>query len=318
MQVAGDFEGEPGLAGAARTDDVDQPVGWPADRPAPARSAARPTNDVGDAGQVVRAGRERARAREPAVRGRARRAGTAARGRRSRAAGAGRGRASTRRRRVRPAARMVASEHSTWPPWAAAAIRAARCTSGLAYSPADGLGVAGVQAHPYRRPRLRVSASRVRPARAAPRRRRATASAASANATKIESPSVNSGTPPCSDERVARNNRRCSSSTGRYPAPSIRARRVEPSMSVNRNVTNPLGRLRRNTETSAPLEVTLMLPQRQLTATSEETGSSGRLNDDLRAATWSRDAIFGRGCAGSVPAWMGDSRRSVRPRPPAD
>ncbi len=70
--------------------------------------------------------------------GRARRAGRAARGRRSRAAGAGRGRAARRRPRARRLRAAVAAEQSTWPPCAAAATRAARCTSGLAYSPASG------------------------------------------------------------------------------------------------------------------------------------------------------------------------------------
>jgi len=92
-------------------------------------------------------------------------------------------------------AKAVASEQSTWPPCAAAATRAARCTSALAYSPATGV------AQPVCSPiRTRGVASRLGHAYAASARwaatHAATAPDASPNATKNESPSVKSSTPP--------------------------------------------------------------------------------------------------------------------------
>ena len=129
-----------------------------------------------------------------------------------------------------PAWRAVDAEHSTWPPCAAAAIRAARCTSGVAYSPPRGW------ATPVCRPiRTRGRASGTDQACAASARcasaHAASALRASGNATNSESPSLNKGVPP-QEDNARRSSRRCSVSMPRYPGPSIRANRVEPSLAV--------------------------------------------------------------------------------------
>jgi hypothetical protein len=68
-----------------------------------------------------------------------------------------------------------------------------------------------------------------------------TASRALPKATKNESPCVSISRPPCA-ATAARSRRWCSASTSGYPSRSCLRSRVEPSMSVNRKVTAPLGR----------------------------------------------------------------------------
>ena len=68
------------------------------------------------------------------------------------------------------------------------------------------------------------------------------AAAASANTAKNPSPSTWSSWPPCAAS-AARISSRCRDRTGAQPeAPRAWTRRVEPSTSVNRNVTSPVGR----------------------------------------------------------------------------
>ena len=100
--------------------------------------------------------------------------------------------------------------------------------------------LAGVQPHPH----AHVLALRPLSSRSA----RCAATAAStaerarANEKKNASPCVSISVPSCSP-KVSRMIRRCAETTSPYASPSSCSSRVEPSMSVNTNVTVPLGRL---------------------------------------------------------------------------
>src|SRR5262245_6691510 len=111
-------------------------------------------------------------------------------------------------------------------------MRAARCTSSPTYpsSVTSGSPVCNPM-----RTRIGPSASASRAASAA-----ASASEAFANATKNESPSVPTSTPPWRVNSL-RMVRRCSARRSAYSSPSSPTSRVEPSMSVNRSVTVPCG-----------------------------------------------------------------------------
>ena len=93
----------------------------------------------------------------------------------------------------------------------------------------------GVHAHPHADGRRAPPA----PPRPQPARRRR-----AANATKNASPCVSTSTPPCRPN-ASRTTRRCSPSASAYRSHRARASsRVDPSMSVKRNVTVPRGRAR--------------------------------------------------------------------------
>ena len=88
--------------------------------------------------------------------------------------------------------------------------------------------------------------TRMRPGISASRAAAAAASAPCAvgKATKNASPCVSTSTPPC-PPKASRRMRRCPASVAAYPSgPSSCSRRVDPSTSVNRNVTVPEGRSR--------------------------------------------------------------------------
>ena len=133
----------------------------------------------------------------------------------------------------------VVSLSSTWPPWATAAMRAVR----LMATPMTSLPVDSIS--PVCRPiRTRIgaacgqgSAASARCASAAADR----ASIARRKMTKNESPSVPCSCPPYA-RFAARTMARWRSRRSRYgPVPSSSSMRVEPSMSLNRQVTVPVG-----------------------------------------------------------------------------
>ena len=129
----------------------------------------------------------------------------------------------------------VVCDSSTWPPWPTAAMRAPLCTSRPTYPSSVSRG--SPVCSPIRT-RIGPSASARWPSDAA-----ATASDARAKATKNASPCVSTSTPSCS-ANAARSRRRCSCSASPYSSPSSCSSRVEPSTSVNNNVTTPVGRSR--------------------------------------------------------------------------
>ena len=123
---------------------------------------------------------------------------------------------------------------STCPPLPAAAIRAARCRSAPTYPSSVTSGV------PVCNPiRTRIGSSSNRSVITVAA---STASGARANARRNASPCVSTSTPP-SDTHASRTIRRWSSSATAYlSGPSSSSSRVDPSTSVNRNVTVPEGR----------------------------------------------------------------------------
>ena len=135
----------------------------------------------------------------------------------------------------------VASESSTWPPWPAAPTRAARWTSWPTYAPS-----ASSSPSPVWRPiRTRIAPPSGHGSACSARCMSATAAvaaAASAKTAKNPSPSTWFSIPPWATS-ASRTIVRWRASNGRHAAvPSVDTSRVEPSMSVNRNVTSPVGR----------------------------------------------------------------------------
>jgi hypothetical protein len=134
----------------------------------------------------------------------------------------------------------VAVETSTCPPCPAVATRAARCTSAPTYPSSLSSGV------PVWMPIRTESSSFCCASRAA-----SSAPGAVGNATKKASPCVSTSTPPWRS-KASRMTRRCSARCLPYSsAPSSCNSRVEPSMSVKRKVTVPVGRSVRMTRSSA-------------------------------------------------------------------
>ena len=128
----------------------------------------------------------------------------------------------------------VVGETRICPPCPSAAMRAARCTSRPTYPSV--VTVATPVCSPFR--------TRIGPVARAPAAASAAVAAPSAvgKATKNASPCVSTSTPPAL-ATASRSSRRCSSSAAAYSSgPSSCSSRVEPSTSVKRKVTVPLGR----------------------------------------------------------------------------
>ncbi len=132
------------------------------------------------------------------------------------------------------ASSFVRSDSSTCPPCPAAPMRAAVCTSMPTYPPSASIG------SPVCTP-IRTRTGPLASASCA-ETVALKASDARGNATNSASPWLSTSTPPCAP-KTSRRTRRCSSSASTYASPSSKRRRVDPSMSVNTNVTVPLGRL---------------------------------------------------------------------------
>ena len=135
----------------------------------------------------------------------------------------------------------VASDSSTWPPDPAAATRAARWTSWPTYAPSASSSPSPVWIPIRTRiaaPSGHGSATSERWAAATAR----TAPAGSRKTAKNESPSVPISR-PASAASAARTSSRWRARIGRHAAVPRRSTSfVEPSMSVNRKVTSPVGR----------------------------------------------------------------------------
>ena len=192
---------EPRLAGAARPGQREEP--WSETQAADLgpSSASRPTNVVSWVGRLFGRASSVAQRRELALQAVGRELGRRSGSRRSLSRCCrGRGGRRPSGSSSRTSEPRIASETRIWPPWAAAAIRAARLMSRPTSGPPCDPRLAGVEAHPDADRSLRRATARRR-ARAARRRRPRRPRARCRKTTKNESPSVPCSSPPCGRER---------------------------------------------------------------------------------------------------------------------
>ena len=156
-----------------------------------------------------------------------------------------------------------------------------------------------VHPHPYPKPELRHRQLRIR-------RRVQCRPTRSGNATKNASPAVSTSTPPCA-AHASRHTRWCSTATPTALRPSSSSSAVEPSMSVNRNVTVPRGRSCSCRQLTSRDRVSLRAPQADTRAVRRVDSLSSRASGPV-----DRGRAVERTGRSHVRARDGASHRALR------